>query len=117
MVKRLTSGQALVEYALILVLVTLAVVAVLALLGPSIAQAFNNVTNQITTSPNPSPSPTPSWTFCVNEGGTCVFAGAKQVRYGKNTTWVYGTFTNSVACTNGTFGDPLFGTLKECDIR
>jgi Flp pilus assembly pilin Flp len=105
--KNFPSGQALVEYALILVLVTMAVIAVLALLGPSISQAFNNVTNQLN----------PQWTFCVNEHQTCSFSGTRQVRYGKNGHWFYGTFTNSVQCENSIFGDPLVGTVKECDIR
>ncbi|MEO8610228.1 MAG: pilus assembly protein [Chloroflexota bacterium] len=36
-------GQGLVEYALILVLVALAVIVVLALLGPAIGNIFSNV--------------------------------------------------------------------------
>jgi Flp pilus assembly pilin Flp len=111
MVRSLHSGQALVEYALILVLVTLVVVAVLALLGPSIAQAFNNVTSSVRSSSNP------TWTFCANENQTCTFTGTRQVRYGKNTTWVILLRTGSVSCNNATFGDPLVGTVKECDYR
>jgi pilus assembly protein Flp/PilA len=40
-------GQGLVEYALILVLVAVVVIAILALLGPAIANIFNNIINNI----------------------------------------------------------------------
>jgi pilus assembly protein Flp/PilA len=42
-------GQGLVEYALILVLVALVVLAVLLLLGPQIANVFSRVTNGLAT--------------------------------------------------------------------
>ena len=38
-------GQGLVEYALILVLVAIVVIAILAILGPQIANIFSRVTN------------------------------------------------------------------------
>ena len=38
-------GQGLVEYALILVLVAIVVIAILAILGPRIAYIFSKVTN------------------------------------------------------------------------
>ncbi len=40
---RSQSGQGLVEYALILVLVAVVVIAVLALLGPAIANVFSTI--------------------------------------------------------------------------
>ncbi len=40
-------GQGLVEYALILVLVAIVVIAVLALLGPAIGNVFSNIMNSI----------------------------------------------------------------------
>jgi pilus assembly protein Flp/PilA len=40
-------GQGLVEYALILVLVAVVVIAILALLGPAIANIFQNIANNI----------------------------------------------------------------------
>lgn len=42
---RRTEGQGLVEYALILVLVAIVVIAILAILGPQIANIFSQVTN------------------------------------------------------------------------
>ncbi len=41
-------GQGLVEYALILVLVAIVVIAILALLGPQIANIFSKVTDGLT---------------------------------------------------------------------
>lgn len=40
-------GQGLVEYALILVLVALIVIAILAVLGPQIGNVFSRVTNGV----------------------------------------------------------------------
>jgi pilus assembly protein Flp/PilA len=40
-------GQGLVEYALILVLVAVVVIAILALLGPAIANIFSNIVKNI----------------------------------------------------------------------
>ncbi|MEA3377189.1 MAG: Flp family type IVb pilin [Chloroflexota bacterium] len=40
-------GQGLVEYALILVLVAIVVIAILAILGPAIGNVFSNVVNAI----------------------------------------------------------------------
>ena len=58
---------------------------------------------------------TPTWTFCANENQTCTFSGAKLVRYGANGTYVQQTATNSISCSNATFGDPVFGVVKHCD--
>jgi pilus assembly protein Flp/PilA len=41
-------GQGLVEYALILVLVAIVVIAILLLVGPQIANIFSQVTNGLT---------------------------------------------------------------------
>ena len=42
-------GQGLVEYALILVLVAIVVIAILALLGPQIGNVFSRITNALGT--------------------------------------------------------------------
>jgi len=41
-------GQGLVEYALILVLVAVVVIAILTLLGPQVANVFSKITNGLT---------------------------------------------------------------------
>ena len=42
-----TRGQGMLEYALIIALVAVVVIAALVLLGPQIANLFNNVTNAV----------------------------------------------------------------------
>lgn len=47
MLNKLEKGQGLVEYALILVLVAIVVIAALTILGPTIANIFNQITNAL----------------------------------------------------------------------
>ena len=42
-------GQGLVEYALILVLIAVVVIAILVILGPRIANVFSEISNQMST--------------------------------------------------------------------
>jgi hypothetical protein len=56
----------------------------------------------------------PSWIPCSGEGGTCVFSGTREVRYGAGTSFSTKTFTGSVYCSNSAFGDPAKGQLKTC---
>src|SRR5262245_23650466 len=60
---------------------------------------------------------TSDWTFCANEGGTCQFSGTQEVRYGANGSYFSKTLTDGTSCTNAVFGDPLFGTTKQCSYR
>jgi hypothetical protein len=55
------------------------------------------------------------WTPCASEMQQCNFSGTKQVRYGANGTYNYGTFTGGVLCANSIFGDPINGVIKHCD--
>jgi hypothetical protein len=67
--------------------------------------------------PTNTPTQTPSgivWTLCASEGGTCTFSGTMTVRYGADSSWFYRVATNSIACTNAVFGDPINGTAKSC---
>ena len=50
----LQTGQGLVEYALVLVMVALVVIAVLTVLGPQVGNVFCNVTNSMGSSPTAS---------------------------------------------------------------
>ena len=47
-------------------------------------------------------------------GGTCTFSGARQVRYGASGSYAYKSGSGSMACNNGTFGDPAYGVAKTC---
>merc|ERR1712070_388590 len=53
------------------------------------------------------------WTYCAPEHGNCNFDGTKYVKYGSGNSWTAMEVT-STACSNGVFGDPLYGTGKEC---
>ena len=58
-----------------------------------------------------------SWTFCAAEGGVCAFTGTQEVRYGANGSYFYRTLSDGTVCSNGVFGDPIFGVAKECALR
>ncbi|WP_235949567.1 fibronectin type III domain-containing protein [Paenibacillus glycinis] len=62
-------------------------------------------------------SSTANWVFCAGENNTCAFSGTKEVRYGASGSYNYGTFTNSVYCGNSTFGDPISGAYKTCEVN
>ena len=76
---------------------------------------------RIVGAPAPAPAPTPvdasAGVKCADENGTCAVTGPSTVMYGKNSTWVTRPATApGIACNNATFGDPLYGTVKECRI-
>jgi len=54
------------------------------------------------------------WIYCASENNYCYFSGTKQIRYGIDGAYTYGTFTNSVMCSNANFGDPAFKRVKQC---
>jgi len=47
MFKKFEKGQGLVEYALILVLIAIVVIAALVILGPTISNVFNKISNNL----------------------------------------------------------------------
>ena len=57
-----------------------------------------------------------AWVQCAAEAGQCAFEGTRGVRYGSGSSFVYGSFTGSVACNNATFGDPTPNALKHCEL-
>lgn len=67
-----------------------------------------------TNTPTPTATGGITWTLCAQENGTCTFSGTMTVRYGANNSWFYRVATNSIACNNATFGDPIRGTAKAC---
>lgn len=60
------------------------------------------------------PSTTATWGICAAENGTCSFSGTREVAYGANGQYIYGTFTNQTACNNTVFGDPAPNVVKSC---
>jgi hypothetical protein len=63
----------------------------------------------------PPPPISGEWTPCASERQQCNFSGTKQVRFGANGIYNYGTFTGGVVCANSIFGDPIYGVIKHCD--
>lgn len=58
---------------------------------------------------------TGTWTHCANEGEICNLPGNGQVRYGANGVYATQSASNSIECSNATFGDPTPGVVKACD--
>jgi Flp pilus assembly pilin Flp len=69
-----------------------------------------------TATSTPTSTPVPTWTTCAVENAFCSFSGTALVRYGAGSTWVSGTYTDGVSCSNSVFGDPAYGTVKSCQI-
>lgn len=57
----------------------------------------------------------PQWTTCASKDGICRFSGKKIVRYGANTRWKHGLFTDQVACNGRAFGEAN-GAQNICQI-
>ncbi len=62
----------------------------------------------------PAAAAEPTWVTCASEGGVCKVPNTTSVRYGANGRYYMKTVTGSIACNNGTWGDPLFGVVKAC---
>ena len=55
------------------------------------------------------------WTNCAGENGTCNCTGT--VRYGANGKFNTKTSNGSIKCSYKIFGDPIFGTHKNCECK
>jgi hypothetical protein len=60
------------------------------------------------------PSNTTMWSSCATENSTCSFIGRREVAYGANGQYFYGSISNGTPCNNSVFGDPDSGTVKTC---
>lgn len=56
-------------------------------------------------------------TYCTYENGNCSFTGTLEVWYGAGSRWAVAPAYNGVSCSNGVFGDPYYGTGKNCYTR
>lgn len=117
-------GQGLVEYAIIIALVAVVVIAVAVILGPRIGNTYSSINNSLAIG-NDAEVETEEetfedWTFAADENGMInVPSGAFQVRYGANGQYFYQYFTGptTVNCNNATFGDPIVGVHKSCYLK
>jgi hypothetical protein len=60
------------------------------------------------------PTSAAKWNTCAAENSTCSFTGRREVAYGANGEYFYGSFTNGTVCTNSVFGDPASDVVKTC---
>ena len=62
--------------------------------------------------------PAVTWSRASGEGEQFTLITAAQVRYGAGTVWTApkSVPAGQVDCSNNTFGDPIYGTLKECQV-
>ena len=61
--------------------------------------------------------PTGSWVKVADEFQTFTVSGTQTVRYGHGSTWVEKQLSGTVYCGNSTFGDPLVGQRKQCELK
>ena len=121
--KNREKGLGLVEYAFLVALLALVIIVPTLFLGSIIGNVFSKIGNPLYTDNGGPPAtatlaatPTPTWITCAVEGAFCSFSGTTLVRYGANSSWITGPYTNGVWCTNAVFTDPLVGTYKSCQI-
>jgi len=61
---------------------------------------------------------TDTWNKIANEYESFSLSGTSEIRYGKDQTWVSKVLpAGTHVCNNATFGDPVPGATKECQIR
>jgi Domain of unknown function (DUF4832)/Domain of unknown function (DUF4874)/Ca-dependent carbohydrate-binding module xylan-binding len=59
-----------------------------------------------------------TWAPVARENERFQVTGTRLTRYGVEGHWVERSFTDAdVECSNTTYGDPLLGTVKECQIQ
>ncbi len=63
------------------------------------------------------PAASGSWTKVADENGSFTLSSTRLVRYGAGSSWIERSLSGTVSCSNATFGDPISGTQKECDLR
>ncbi len=57
------------------------------------------------------------WQPCAVEGAVCTLPAPGEVRYGANDQYVMQAVTESIACDNATFDDPIWCVVKACEYR
>jgi hypothetical protein len=57
------------------------------------------------------------WVFCSAEGETCHVRGSAEVRFGADRQYTTRRAFGSVRCDVESFGDPIYGQTKHCEVR
>jgi len=90
----------------------------------STLQVTDRVTCNVRTFTDPAPGQAktceveetgPAWVLCANEGDVCRVPGSAQVRYGSDGRYAERLASDSIACNNAQFGDPVPGIAKQCE--
>jgi hypothetical protein len=63
---------------------------------------------------DPNNSVNGAWVYCASEWQTCEIPVPALVRYGENGVYVFLQASESIACKNSVFGNPI-NTVKKCD--
>lgn len=63
------------------------------------------------------PPATATWTFLGYEETSQTVPASSTVRYGYGTAWAEKQLSGTFACDNDTFGDPLVGQRKQCELK
>ena len=133
--QRHQEGQGLVEYGLVLVLVSIAAVAVMNVTGVSIRDSFTAVTDALTFENNAAANNAPlcndptdaacGFTACAQDGGFCNVSGTNTIKYGTNDTYATVVIDGSFTCLpegwtadpHVPVPDPVPGFVKTCYYR
>jgi hypothetical protein len=57
------------------------------------------------------------WVFCAAEGETCHLRGSAEVRFGADRNYTVRRANGSIRCDVESFGDPIYGQTKHCEVR
>ena len=57
------------------------------------------------------------WTYCAVENHACTFSGTREVRFGANNTFSYGTFSNGVKCSENNFAETTPDARRYCQFK
>ncbi|MBS2547330.1 hypothetical protein KGQ19_10635 [Catenulispora sp. NL8] len=58
-----------------------------------------------------------TWTPCSVETVSCVVNGTREVAFGADGRYAYGTVTGTTACDDAVFSDPDPGQVKACYVQ
>lgn len=83
---------------------------------PREALDLSTLGNATPAPPAPPPVVAPVWRYCAGEGEPCAFTGTRRVRFGYGDAFKELTLTNGASCSVATFGDPIRGQWKFCEV-
>ncbi len=83
--------------------------------APGVVKECQSASTSTTTTPTDTTSSL-SWQKVAGENQSFTLAASTTVRYGANTSWVTKTLSGTVKCSNATFGDPISGVVKQCQV-